>query len=165
MDCSPPGSPVHEISQARILEWVVVSFSQGSPQPRNLTQVSCVSCTGRQTLYHCTTWESHIHIYTCGSNSQESACNAGDSGVIPGLGRSQGEGNGYPLQYSCLENSMDRGAWRATVHGWQRIRQDWATNTFTFILHTLFSLFPAPCPICLHHSRSIVRLHVELILW
>ena len=45
-----------------------------------------------------------------GSNSKESACNAGDSGSIPGLGRSPGEGNGYPLQYSCLENSMDRGA-------------------------------------------------------
>ena len=39
-----------------------------------------------------------------------------DRGSIPGLGRSFGEGNGYPLQYSCLENSMDRGAWRATVH-------------------------------------------------
>ena len=46
-----------------------------------------------------------------GSNSKESACNAGDSGSIPGLGRSPGEGNGYPLQYSCPENSMDRGAW------------------------------------------------------
>ena len=52
-----------------------------------------------------------------GSNSKESACNAGDPGLIPGLGRSSGEGNGYSLQYSFLENSMDRGAWRATVHG------------------------------------------------
>ena len=43
--------------------------------------------------------------------------NAGDLGLIPGLGRSPGEGNGYPLQYSCLENSMDTGAWWATVHG------------------------------------------------
>ena len=48
-------------------------------------------------------------------NKVSSACNAGDPGLIPGLGRSPGEGN--PLQYSCLENSMDRGAWRATVHG------------------------------------------------
>ena len=50
----------------------------------------------------------------------ESACNAGDTGyagLIPGSGRSPGVGNGNPLQYSCLENSMDRGAWRATVHG------------------------------------------------
>ena len=52
-----------------------------------------------------------------GSDSRESACNAGDLGSIPGLGRSPGEGNGNPLQYSCLENSIDRGAWWATVHG------------------------------------------------
>ena len=51
------------------------------------------------------------------SDGKESACNAGDPGLIPGLGRSPGEGNGYLLQYSCLENSMDRGAWRATAHG------------------------------------------------
>ena len=53
-------------------------------------------------------------------NSKESTCNAGasgDAGSIPGLGRSPGEGIGYPLQYSCLENAMDRGAWWATVHG------------------------------------------------
>ena len=43
--------------------------------------------------------------------------NAGDAGSIPGLGRSPGEGNGNPLQYSCLENPMDRGAWQAAVHG------------------------------------------------
>ena len=48
---------------------------------------------------------------------KESACNAGDVGSIPGLGRSPGEGNGNPSQYSCLENPMDGGAWWATVHG------------------------------------------------
>ena len=47
---------------------------------------------------------------------QETGCDAGDLGLIPGLGRSPGEGNGNPLQYSCLENPMDRGAWWATVH-------------------------------------------------
>ena len=51
------------------------------------------------------------------SEVKESACNVGDLGSIPGLGRSPGEGNGNPLQYSCLENPMDRGAWWATVHG------------------------------------------------
>ena len=51
-----------------------------------------------------------------GSDSKESACNSGDSGLIPGLGRSPGEENGNALQYSCLENSMDKEAWRATVH-------------------------------------------------
>ena len=52
-----------------------------------------------------------------GSDSKESACNTGDPGLISRSGRSPGEGNGYPLQYSCLENSMDRGAWCATVYG------------------------------------------------
>ena len=52
-----------------------------------------------------------------GSDSNESACNAGDLGSVPGWERNRGEGNGNPLQYSCLENSMSRGAWQATVHG------------------------------------------------
>ena len=52
-----------------------------------------------------------------GADSKESACNAGDPSLIPGLGRPPGERNGYPLQYSCLENSLDRGDWGATVHG------------------------------------------------
>ena len=51
------------------------------------------------------------------SDSKESAHNAGDLGSIPGLGRSPEEGNGNSLQYSCLENPMDRGAWQSTVHG------------------------------------------------
>ena len=48
---------------------------------------------------------------------KDAACHVRDEDSIPGLGRSPGEGNGNPLQYSCLENSMDRGAWQATVHG------------------------------------------------
>ena len=52
-----------------------------------------------------------------GSDNKESACNAGDAGSIPGLGESPGEGNGNPLQYSCLDNSMDREAWWTAVHG------------------------------------------------
>ena len=52
-----------------------------------------------------------------GSNGKESACNAGDSGLISGLGRSPGGGHGNPLQHSSVENPMDRGAWRATFHG------------------------------------------------
>ena len=52
-----------------------------------------------------------------GSDSKESASNAGDLDSVSELGKSPGEGNGYPHQYSCLENSMDRGAWWATVHG------------------------------------------------
>jgi len=52
-----------------------------------------------------------------GSDSKESICNAGDPSSISRLGRSPGEGNGYPLQYSFLENPIDRGSWWATVHG------------------------------------------------
>ena len=55
-------------------------------------------------------------LFSGGSDGKESACNAGDLGSILGLGRTPGRGHGNPLQYSCLENTMDRGAWRATVH-------------------------------------------------
>ena len=62
------------------------------------------------------------------SVGKESACNAGDLGSIPGLGRSPGEGNGNPVQYSCLENPMDRGASRTTVHGVARVGNNLATK-------------------------------------
>ena len=69
---------------------------------------------------------------------KKSACNAGDPGSTPGLRRSPGEENGYPLQYSCLENSMERGAWWATVHGghksWTQLSHS-HTHTHTFILN------------------------------
>ena len=55
--------------------------------------------------------------FPCGSDSKESAHSIGDSGSIPGLGRSPGEGNGYPLQNSCLEKSIVRGVWQVRVHG------------------------------------------------
>ena len=59
-----------------------------------------------------------------GTDGKESACNVADQGLIPGLGKSPGEGNGYPLQYSCLENSMDREAWQATGPWGQRAGHD-----------------------------------------
>ena len=71
------------------------------------------------------------------SVGKESACNAGDLGLIPGLGRSPGEGNGYPLQYSCLENPMDRRAWQATVHGVTRVGHDLVTKATNLDLRTL----------------------------
>ena len=58
-----------------------------------------------------------------GSDSKESACNTGDLGSIPGSERSPGEGNGYPLHYSCLENSMDRRTWQPTVNGVAKSRR------------------------------------------
>ena len=82
-------------------------------------------------------------LYLCwafpsGSNGKESACNAGEPGSIPGSGRSLGQGNGYPLWYSCLGNPMDRGAWQS-----QRVRHDWMTNTFHF--HFTLSVSDSAC--------------------
>ena len=62
------------------------------------------------------------------SVGEESACNAGDPGSVLGPGRSPGEGNGNPLQYSCLENPMNRGAWQATVHGVAKVGHNLATK-------------------------------------
>ena len=62
------------------------------------------------------------------SDGKASACNARDLGSVPGLGRSPGEGNGNTLQYSCLENPRDRGAWQATVHGVTRVRHNLVTK-------------------------------------
>ena len=66
------------------------------------------------------------------SVSKESACSAGDPSLISGLGRSPGEGNGNPLQYSCLENPMLREAWQATIHGVVRVGHDLATTSPPF---------------------------------
>ena len=68
-----------------------------------------------------------LHFYELNYEGS-SACNAGDLGSIPGLGRSPGEGNGNPLQYSCLENPIDRGIWQATVHGVARVGYDLVTK-------------------------------------
>ena len=66
----------------------------------------------------------HAQGFSDGSDRKESACNVGDLGLILGSGRYPGKGNGYPFQYSCLEKSMDRGAWWATVHGVERVRHE-----------------------------------------
>ena len=86
-----------EFFQARILEWVAIYSSRDSSPPRNWTRVSCVSCIGRHVLYHGTTQQKLTH------------------------GR---EGNGTPLQYSCLQSPMDGGAWWAAVHGVTKSRPD-----------------------------------------
>ena len=83
-----------------------------------------------------------------GSEVKASAWNAGDPGSISGLGRSP-EGNGNPLQYSCLENSMDRGAWKATVHG---VAKSW-TQLSNFHFH--FSLYVYSCHLYLISSASV----------
>ena len=119
----------HGILQARILEWAATSSSRGSSPPRDRTRVCRRSCSGRHILPTESPESPKLYIYitdryidtymgfTGGSVGKESACSRGDLGMIPGLGRSSGRGNDNPLQCSCLENPMDRGAWQATVHG------------------------------------------------
>ena len=117
MDCSLPGSSVPGILQARILEWVAISFSRGSSRPRDRTQVSRDG--GR-----C------FNLWA--TREAKSTCNSGDLSSIPGSGRSPGEGNGNPLQYSCMENPMDGGA-RWATKSWT-----WLSDfTFTFWLEQL----------------------------
>ena len=110
---SPPALPAFGVS--------VFHFSH-SDRPAVRLVVICISWMAKAVDI------SHGLIFICvpsfmsvaipgGPDSKESACSAGDSGLIPGSGRSPGEGNGNPLQYSCLENSMDRGAWQTAVHG------------------------------------------------
>ena len=75
-----------------------------------------------------------------GSDSKASVYNAGDPGSIPGLGRSTEEGNGSPLQYSCLENPMDSGAWQATFHRVAKSRTQLSDFTFTFTFQVKINL-------------------------
>ena len=96
MDRGAPRATVHRVAK---------SWTQ-------LKQLSAHSHT-RILLFSCNLWPMG---FAGGSDGKESACNAGDPGLIPASGRFPREGNGNPLQYSCLEKPMDRGAWRATVH-------------------------------------------------
>ena len=99
MDSSPPDSSVHGISQASKLEWADISFSRGSFFGFPGSSVA--------------------------KNPPAKAGDTGDVGSVPGSGRSHGGGNGNPLQYSCLENSMDRGAWWAILKSWTQL-SNWA---------------------------------------
>ena len=74
-----------------------------------------------------------MYIHTHDSEVKASACNVGDSGSIPGSGRSPGEGNGNPLQYSCLENPVEGGTWWATVHRVAKSRKRLSDFTFTSV--------------------------------
>ena len=76
-----------------------------------------LSCVTLCDPMNCSTPGFPVHCFPGGSEVKASACNVGDLGSIPGSGRSPGEGNDNPLQYSCLENPMDGGTWWATVHG------------------------------------------------
>ena len=128
MNCSPLGFSVHEISQARVLEWVAISFSRGSSWHRDWTHTSCIFCIGRPTLYHWVTvfiWKQRLpFLVLAGWVSTWEV-----SGLVYDTGHSgSGEGNGSPLQYSCLENPTDRRAWWASVYGIISVAQDLATK-------------------------------------
>ena len=98
-----------------------------------------------------------LFTFPGGSDSKEFACNAGDPGSISGLGRSPGKGNGNPLQYFCLENPMDRGAWRATVH--RVAKSQTQLSDFTFTFHTGLlkrgSCSPLPTQGCLNEQNGM----------
>ena len=98
-----------------------LGFTEKVRASENLKISLTYNCSGTHYIsLNCMTW-SDIG-FPGGSDGKESACNARDPGSIPESGRSTGEGNGYPLQYSCLENSMDRGAWQVTV---LRVTKSW----------------------------------------
>ena len=109
--------------------------------------------------------------FPLGSDRKESACSVGVPGLIPGLGRSPGEGNGNPLQYSCLENPVDRGAWQATVHEVTELDMtEWLiyTHTHTHIvlflifwgISILFSIVAAPIYILTNNIWGFSFLHI-----
>ena len=126
MDYSPKGSFLHGISQARILEWVAISFSRGSSQPRDQTRVSQSSVAGGFSY-----WLSH--------QGSKISCARQEILVVYFIYGSVhlAEGNGTPLQYSCLENPMDGGAWWAAVHGVTEGQTRLSDFTFTFHFHAL----------------------------
>ena len=103
---------------------------------------------------------------------KDSACNVGDLGSIPGLGKSLGEGDGNPLRYSCLENPMDRGAWQATVHGVAKTRTQVINSYFDIscpqadkVVVVGEGVFQAgPCPFSSSHSNATCRhkTHISL---
>ena len=103
--------------------------------PLHCDYIICLKCRSVSTEYVCVPFRCFLFLRGLGDSllptfkiKSLSTGNAGDLGSIPGSGRSSGEGNGNPLQYSCLENFMDRGAWQATVHGFTRVRYDWVTK-------------------------------------
>ena len=117
-DCSLPGSSVHGIFQARVLESGAIAFSKAYLvtfiYPQSYLAGVRIATTGydQQRAGIC-----EPGGFPGGSDGKESACNAGDPGSVAGSGRSPGEEIGNPLKHSCLENPVDRGAWRATVPG------------------------------------------------
>ena len=106
----------------------------------------------------------HFRGFPGGSDGKESACKVGDPDLIPELGISPGEGNGNPLQYSCLENSMDRRAWQATVHGVAKSQTLLGDFHFHFITSdSSFVVYPEPFTIYFRCFKTSP--HPEYKIW
>ena len=121
VDCSPSVSSVHGILQARISEPFPIYLDFPASSASKESSCNSVLIPGLERSLE-KGWATHSSILGLpgGSDGKESTCNAGDLGLIPGLGRSPGGEHGNPFQYSCLENPMHRGAWWATVHGFRK---------------------------------------------
>ena len=102
---------------------------------------------------------STIKSFPGGSDGKKSACNAGDPGSIPGLGRSPGERNVNPLQHSCLENAMNRVVWQATAHV-VAVRHNWATFTYIQLKVCSFKLYTENSwvLICAHNLKIKIKM-------
>ena len=105
MNCSPPGSSVHGVIQARILEWVAISFSRGSSWPRDWTHVSCSSCIGKLIPYHWATWEAHmqiIHTHTHTHIYIHTHTYTSKEKFISGFPKRKNQGRNFNIkQYEC----------------------------------------------------------------
>ena len=112
--------------------------------------------------FHCT-WSNYLLDFPGGSDSKASVSNVRDLGSIPGLGRFHGEGNGNPLQYSCLENPMDGGGWcRVLSVGLQRVGHDWATSLhcwYNFLKNVVDFLWMA------QQYSPLQRSYIHNIFW
>ena len=129
-----PGSSNHGILQARTLQGVALPFSRD-------IYIYIYMINFASWIQYWTIWYKWDYFLEIGSiNSKESACQCRRPkryGLIPGSGWSPGIGNGNPFQYSCLENSIDRGVWRAQSMGLQRVEHNWVTEHSNLVSLTL----------------------------
>ena len=163
MDCSPPGSSVCGILQARVLEWVAIPFSRDLPdpgiEPRSVfwllfgVLLAWLKWNPYDSWFIFLNYIQYLVItgFPGGSDGKESACSIEDLGSIPGSSRSPGEGNGYSLQYFCLENSTDRKAWWSTVHGVTK-SQTW----LSYIAGRFFTIW-TPREACYYKILNIIQ--------
>ena len=143
----------HEINQSQKDEYCIASLiflKQLDPQKQNIHVYSKKTKTKKKPTYN----------FPGGSEVKASASNAGDPGSIPGSGRSPGEGNGNPLQYSCLENPMDGEAWQATVHRVTKSRT--RLSDFTYLLTYLLTYnLESALSICGSNMSTVLQPQIQ----